>query len=317
MQPELFVGHSLSRFHISHSRTRRVLKFVSAVVAFMLILALMPLPQAQAADSGALKLGMSGAAVKTLQDNLVKRGYLSSADGKFGNGTLAAVKLFQKHAGLTQDGVAGAGTQDKLYGLMGSGKTNLTLKTGTKSSQVTILQTRLKYLGYLSISSVTNYFGASTKEAVKKFQAKKGLVADGVAGPKTLVKLYSPNKGEMVVADAKKYLGVKYVYGSADPNVGFDCSGLVYYVYKHFFDVTLPRSAQGLANGSSALTTVKLSEARPGDILCFGNSVNSVGHVGIYIGNNQFIEAPQTGEVVKITDLHRAVAVVKRVFTWG
>lgn len=291
-------------------------KILSILAAAAVVLAFMPMPQAQAADSGALKPGMTGAAVKKLQDNLVKRGYLKTSDGKYGNGTKAAVKLFQKHAGLTQDGVAGASTQDKLYSLLGSAKTNVTLKSGAKSSDVRALQARLKYLGYLDVSSVTNFFGTATKAAVKKFQAKRGLSADGVAGPKTLVKLYSPNKGEQVVSCAKKYLGCRYVYGTAGPNT-FDCSGLVYYVYKTYYGIILPRSAQGLADGSPALSTVKLSEARPGDILCFGNSVNSVGHVGIYIGNNQYIHAPETGDVVKISTLSRAVAIVKRVFAWG
>jgi N-acetylmuramoyl-L-alanine amidase len=74
----------------------------------------LPAPRASAADPAPLKYGMSGTAVKTLQTHLMKRGYLSSADGKFGKATLAAVKLFQNHAGLPQDGVAGPKTQQTL-----------------------------------------------------------------------------------------------------------------------------------------------------------------------------------------------------------
>lgn len=269
-------------------------------------------------DQNVLKLGMSGSEVRTLQNNLVKRGYMKSADGKFGSGTKAAVKQFQKNAGLHADGIAGQSTQDILYKLVGSGKTSQSLKSNMKGSQVKILQQRLIDLRYLRGASADGTFGATTKAAIVKFQQKDGLSADGVAGPKTLIKIYSPSapvymtKGEMVVKDAEKYLGVKYVYGAEDPSVGFDCSGLVCYVYKTYFGITLPRSAQGI---TKAGTAVKLSDARPGDILCFGNSISSVGHVGIYIGGNKFIEAPQTGDVVKITELHRAVATVRRIFT--
>jgi cell wall-associated NlpC family hydrolase len=288
------------------------------LLAAAVAISMIPLAAAKADSTTTLKSGMSGTEVKTLQTNLVKRGYMKAADGKFGKGTLTAVKLFQKQAGLKADGVAGDTTQSILYGLTGGGKTNQTLKSGNKGDQVKILQQRLINLAYLRNASADGSFGPSTKAAVKLFQSKMSLKADGAAGPMTLIKLYSSNapkyltKGEQAVAYAKQFLGVKYVYGKADPSVGFDCSGLVYYVYKHYFGVTLPRSAQGM---TKAGTAVDLKDAKPGDILCFGSSVSSVGHVGMYIGDNQYIEAPQTGEVVKITTLKRSVATVRRVFS--
>lgn len=298
------------------------IRIAGAVTAGAITLTLLGVP-AQAAGSS-LKYGMSGTAVKTLQTNLVKRGYLKAADGKYGNATQRAVKLFQKHAGLPQDGVAGQKTQDALYGLKGSGKTNQTLKSGSKSAEVKLLQQRLQSLGYLRGVKIDTKFGPATKAAVVKFQKAAGLKADGAAGPMTLVRLYSPSapkymtKGEKVVAYAEKYLGVKYVYAAADPDVGFDCSGLVYYVYKHYFGITLPRSAQGMT-GAGVKVEGGLSKAKPGDILCFGDSLSSVGHVAIYIGGNKYLHAPQTGEVVKIEELSQkridTCVVVRRVFT--
>lgn len=109
-------------------------------------------------------------------------------------------------------------------------------------------------------------------------------------------------KGEEVVECAKQFLGVPYVYGGTSPE-GFDCSGLTYYVYKQF-DVTLNRtsSAQFL-NG----TSVNKSDLQPGDLVFFSqNGSSSIGHVGIYVGNDQFIHSPQTGDVVKISSMTSA-----------
>lgn len=109
-------------------------------------------------------------------------------------------------------------------------------------------------------------------------------------------------KGDEVVACAKQFLGVPYVYGGTSP-AGFDCSGLTYYVYKQF-GVTLNRtSAAQFLNGSP----VNKSDLQPGDLVFFcQNGSDTIGHVGIYIGNDQFIHSPQTGDVVKISSLTSA-----------
>ncbi len=101
-----------------------------------------------------------------------------------------------------------------------------------------------------------------------------------------------------VVKIAKKYLGVPYVYGGSSPK-GFDCSGLVQYCYKQI-GISLSRVAcdqynDGLHIAKSALM--------PGDLVFFGSSAASIHHVGIYCGDGQFIHAPQTGDVVKISYL--------------
>lgn len=325
MQPLLTAGHPALRgkWASTRSSTRPAMRIASFLAAALLTLAMLPMPEAHAAGTDSLKLGMSGTAVKTLQTNLVKRGYLKAADGKFGKATQTAVKLFQKHAGVAQDGVAGPGTQSILYGLTGSGKTNQTLKPTNRGAEVKILQQRLISLGYLRNSKADGSFGAATKAALIKFQKKVGLSADGVAGPRTLIKLYSSSapkymtKGEQVVAFAKTLLGIKYVYGAESPDKGFDCSGLVWYVYKHF-GVTVERSSGALIHSGTAVAG-GLSKAKPGDILCFGDSLSTVGHVAIYVGNNQYIHAPQTGDVVKIETLntHRinTCQAVRRVFT--
>ncbi len=103
-----------------------------------------------------------------------------------------------------------------------------------------------------------------------------------------------------VVEYAKNYLGCKYVLGGSSPTTGFDCSGFTSYVYKNF-GVSLSRSSKGQINDGVA---VSKDELQPGDIVVFNNSGNTaIGHVGIYIGGDNFIHAANPSQGVVITSL--------------
>lgn len=106
--------------------------------------------------------------------------------------------------------------------------------------------------------------------------------------------------GAEVVEYAKQYLGYKYVAGGSSPSIGFDCSGFTTYVYKHF-GISLNRSSRDqIKNG----VAVSKNNLQPGDILIFNGSSNtSIGHVGIYVGGNDFIHAANSREGVIITSL--------------
>jgi cell wall-associated NlpC family hydrolase len=98
-----------------------------------------------------------------------------------------------------------------------------------------------------------------------------------------------------VVGIATKYLGVPYVWGGASPETGFDCSGLVTFVFAQR-GISLPHYAASQYNYG---IPVPRDQLEPGDLVFF----HALGHVGIYIGNDEFIHAPHTGDVVKISSL--------------
>ena len=104
--------------------------------------------------------------------------------------------------------------------------------------------------------------------------------------------------GDAIVKSAKHFLGIKYTWGGTSPSTGFDCSGLMQYVY-HKFGISIPRVSQDQFRGGQK---VSASSARPGDLVFFARGAD-VHHVGMYIGNGLFLQAPRTGDVVKISKL--------------
>ncbi len=145
-----------------------------------------------AKDDDSLRMGDSGSAVKNLQTKLKKLGYYNgTVDSTFGSGTYAAVRAFQQKNGLTADGVAGSETLNKLdsaYKNADSDKDDDSLRKGATGSAVKNLQTKLKKLGFYN-AYVDGSYGDTTVAAVKAFQKKYNLTADGVAGSETLKKL--------------------------------------------------------------------------------------------------------------------------------
>jgi len=103
-----------------------------------------------------------------------------------------------------------------------------------------------------------------------------------------------PNTHGGVVGIAMRYLGVPYVWGGASPR-GFDCSGFVMYVFAQI-GVSLPHSSYALYGMG---TPVSYSQLQPGDLVFFAGA----SHMGIYIGGGQFIHAPHSGDVVKISSM--------------
>jgi cell wall-associated NlpC family hydrolase len=105
------------------------------------------------------------------------------------------------------------------------------------------------------------------------------------------------SKGNEVVNYAYKFLGKPYVYGAVGPNA-FDCSGLTQYVYNKF-GVDISRTTYTQVNVG---TKVDKSNLRAGDLVFF-NTEGSISHLGIYLGNGEFIHAPRSGKPVMVSSL--------------
>ena len=171
-------------------------------------------------DDGSLRKGATGSAVKDLQTKLKKLGFYNAyVDGSYGDTTVAAVKAFQKKYNLTADGVAGSETLKKLDTAYKNADSNTStdddsLRKGATGTAVKTLQTNLKKLGFYT-AYVDGSFGATTESAVKAFQKKYGLTADGVAGSATLKKIESAvasaSSGKITTERLDWFNGGKYV----------------------------------------------------------------------------------------------------------
>ena len=145
----------------------------------------------------------------------------------------------------------------------------------------------------VSYNGTTGYVSSEYMLTAKDSSGSRG---DGTTTTTTVA---SSSIGSQVVSLAQNYLGYAYVYGSSGP-YSFDCSGFTSYIYKQF-GYTLNRSAADqLSNGVS----VSYSDLQAGDLVFFrANTTKAASHVGIYIGNGQFIHASTNTYQVIISDL--------------
>ena len=152
--------------------------------------------------------------------------------------------------------------------------------------------------------------GAIDLESLSTRLQSSGLSSASAA---SLSSMYSTTKnasgptGDKVVAAAQQYLGVPYKWGGTDPAVGLDCSGFVQRAYADV-GVDLPRVSYDQAKVGTEVPAIE--QARPGDLIAFGSPVD---HIAIYVGDGKIIQAPHTGDVVRITDVRRPIATIRRV----
>jgi peptidoglycan DL-endopeptidase CwlO len=255
-----------------------------------------------------LRRGMSGTDVARVQ---VLLGV--GVSGVFGRATDDAVRAFQAAHGLNVDGEVGRDTWAAMTGEVDGQTGDVVLQVGSTGAEVSALQDLLGL-------RPTGLFDGATLEAVVRFQVGNGLIADGQVGHSTRMALlragWRPSAYEPLISRTDpvvpavpgtdstigrraamlglRYLGVRYVWGGEDPS-GFDCSGLVQYVYAKL-GVTLPRVA---SDQYGAGPHVARDQLLPGDLVFF----DGLGHVGIFIGHGRFVHAPHTGTVVQVSPL--------------
>lgn len=129
----------------------------------------------------------------------------------------------------------------------------------------------------------------AARQKAKAVEAKENIPSPGDPDSATAAK---------VIDIAMQYLGVPYKWGGSSPAEGFDCSGFTSYVYRQV-GIYLPHSSRAQFGIG---TPVPRSELKPADLVFFGSPIH---HVSIYIGNDSMIDAPQTGDVVRIRSFSR------------
>ena len=282
------------------------------------------------AKANSIKYGEKSDKVTQVQERLRKLGYLSSeATGYYGTETVQAVRRFQERNGLIADGALGPLTEDALF----SSEAQINaLLIGTSGSDVEKVQQRLVELNYLKNS--TGYYGSDTEKAVRKFQQRNGLTVDGKVGPQTNQVLFSDNAKkaasgssssssgssstkkpsssssssskpstsvpsadaqdvESLIKVAKSRLGFKYVLGAKGPD-RFDCSGFVYWCLKQIGVKQGYMTSAGWASTTKYPVVTSMSKLQRGDIVSFK------GHVGIYLGGGQMIDASSSDGKIRI-----------------
>ena len=152
-------------------------------------------------------------------------------------------------------------------------------------------------IGYYNKGTQMTITGKTGSWYAVSYQGLKGYVSSDY-----MTKGGSNSQATQIVATAKQYLGVPYVWGGTSPK-GFDCSGLIYYVYGQYgYQLQRRASLQYAYNG----TSVSKANLQPGDLVFFSDDVDPIGHVGMYIGNGQFIHASSGKGCVTISNLSGA-----------
>lgn len=111
-----------------------------------------------------------------------------------------------------------------------------------------------------------------------------------------------PDTGQRLTRRAEELIGIPYKWGGMTEENGFDCSGLLVYLFRSEAGVELPRTTRAMIR--EGFPRVHREELQPGDAVFFSRSIRGqVNHVGLYIGNNRFIHAPRTGRTIRIDSL--------------
>lgn len=219
--------------------------------------------------------------------------YLTSYNGISGYVSSDYVTLTDTSAALPAMASAQPAVQ---YGILNTDGSSLNLRSGPG--------TEFDKVASIPGSAVLTITGTSGDWYLTSYAGVDGYVSSEFITLSDSMPTVNSDLSSQLVAYAKQFLGCPYIYGAAGPS-SFDCSGFTSYVFKHF-GYTLNRSAAAqYSNG----TVVDQSQMQPGDLIlwrAYGSSKTAT-HVGIYIGNNQYIHASSTQQCITINDMDYAV----------
>ena len=300
-----------------------------------------------------LKKGSTGDSVSLLQEKLALIGMFNKS--KYypivGDYTVDILTKFQKSLKLTATGNYDKATAAKLDAKVYAYST--LVESGDKSEIVPIVKRNLISLGFYK-GKIDEILDKNLETSLKKYQTDRKLPATGnigsmtlkcihwdlskksaeITGPKkievkkkvavkpvakkvvsekkkpTIAKSNSSSVKISIVTYAKTFLKYRYVYGGSSSR-GYDCSGLIMTVMRKY-GVNLPHSSVAQSRGGKK---VSLSKLQPGDLLFFGRGAASIGHVGIYIGNDTFLHASTPSAGIKTNRLStypRKVVIARR-----
>ncbi|MFB1049360.1 NlpC/P60 family protein [Paraliobacillus sp. JSM ZJ581] len=268
-----------------------------------------------------LSYGKHSEAIRVLQQKLnVLSYYNKDINGEFGIFTEYALKRYQAEHQLTISGEANKETiasiirsERKKY-LEPLQSIDRTYDIGETGDKIKVIQKALYYFGYYK-DKLDGIFGPKTNQALHDFQVDNGLEIKQAITPQVVTALKESNENEtqinkqkqltkskitvakdmtnqsvqttQLVQVAKQYVGVPYVWGGTSPS-GFDCSGYINYVFKQM-NVTIPRTVSDIWNMAQPTNSPSV-----GDFVFFETYKKGPSHMGIYLGNRQFIHASES-----------------------
>jgi cell wall-associated NlpC family hydrolase len=153
---------------------------------------------------------------------------------------------------------------------------------------------RAYHFGLVVLIALSGCVGHATRPASHMAQRPAAIDIVDVAAD-------DPQRANDVLIRAIGLVGVAYRWGGNTPEGGFDCSGLVNFVFRDMGRTNLPRTARDIA--ALPIPAVRNNRLAPADLLFFGDA-NNVNHVGIYVGQGRFVHAPNSGGTVRLDELN-------------
>jgi cell wall-associated NlpC family hydrolase len=170
----------------------------------------------------------------------------------------------------------------------------------SRPSQVSRLRAAYAVLALTCVLIPLSGCAQSKPPAAQSSSADAPTQASATANAFNAIGTFVEKRSELVL-HALSLLGVNYKFGGSSPETGLDCSGLVRLVFNKTLGMVLPRRSEEMTQVSQS---VPPQDMQPGDLVFFNTLRKTFSHVGIYIGNGQFVHAPSSGKTVRVENMN-------------